>query len=123
MGAIGVRITIGAVSHFVGAPGQLKAIGLADGSEIVSDTAFISPRARPNDRLLEALGCERDVTTGLIGVDNFGQTSTPGVWAAGNVVTPTAQVITAAGAGSASAISIRGWLLQQDLDAATAARE
>ena len=34
------------------------------------------------------------------------------------VVTPTAQVITAAGAGSATAIDINGWLLQQDLDAA-----
>lgn len=46
----------------------------------------------------------------------------PGVWAAGNVVTPSAQVITAAGAGSASAIAINEWLLNKDLDAASAAR-
>jgi len=68
------------------------------------------------------LGCETDAITGLVRTDPFGVSSVPGVWAAGNVATPTAQIVTAAGAGSAAAISINGWLLNKDLDAATAAR-
>ena len=38
-----------------------------------------------------------------------------GVWAAGNVVDPRAQVITAAGAGSAAAIAINLDLVQEDV--------
>ena len=39
----------------------------------------------------------------------------PGVWAAGNVVDPRAQVITAAGAGSAAAIAINADLVDDDV--------
>ena len=38
-----------------------------------------------------------------------------GVWAAGNVVDPRAQVITAAGAGSAAAIAINADLVDDDV--------
>jgi thioredoxin reductase len=41
----------------------------------------------------------------LVTLDATGQTSTFGVWAAGNVVDPRVPVITAAGAGSAAAIA------------------
>jgi hypothetical protein len=41
------------------------------------------------------------------------------VWAAGNVVDPRAQVITAAGAGSAAAIAINADLVQDDVARAT----
>ena len=119
----GIRVVVGVVSHFAGKVEFLEGVALDDGTVIECEAAFVAPRPRPNDQILEALGCQRDVTTGLVTVDGFGQTSVAGIWAAGNVVTPTAQVITAAGAGSASAIAINGWLLQNDLDAATAARQ
>ena len=120
--AFGVAVVDGTVSRLLGAPGALDAVELSDGSAVECDAAFIAPRQAPRDALLKSLGCETDPDTGLVVADGFGQTSVPGVWAAGNVVTPTAQVITAAGAGSATAIAINGWLLQQDLDAASAAR-
>ncbi|MGC5224467.1 NAD(P)/FAD-dependent oxidoreductase [Micromonospora sp. DT81.3] len=120
--AFGVAVEHGFVSGLTGAPGSLDAIELTDGSAVTSDAAFIAPRQAPRDALLRSLGCQTDPATGLVGADGSGQTSVPGVWAAGNVVTPTAQVITAAGAGSATAIVINGWLLQQDLDAASVAR-
>ncbi len=120
--AFGVRVVTGLVSHLSGGPGTLEGVALADGATIPADAVFIAPRQRPHDGLLRALGCDADPETGLVVVDGVGQTSVAGVWAAGNVVTPTAQVITAAGAGSASAISINGWLLHHDLDAASAAR-
>ena len=118
--ALGVPVVDGTVSGLAGEQGKLDGITLADGRTIECEAAFIAPRLRPTDELLRSLDCEIDPATGLVAVDRTGQTSVPGVWAAGNVVTPSAQVITAAGAGSASAIAINGWLLQQDIDTAFA---
>jgi len=118
--ALGVRVREGAVSHIVGQAGALDGVQLADGTVLAADAVFIAPRQRPNDAMLRALGCDIDPATGLIAIDQFGQTSVPGVWAAGNVVTPTAQVITAAGAASASAIAINGWLLERKITHVTA---
>ncbi len=39
----------------------------------------------------------------------------PGVWVAGNAVNPRAQVITAAGEGSAAAIAINNDLVEEDV--------
>jgi thioredoxin reductase len=61
-----------------------------------------------------ALGCELD-EAGLVRVDAAGRTSVPGVWAAGNAANPRAQVITAAGEGSAAAIAINTDLVEEDI--------
>jgi thioredoxin reductase len=45
----------------------------------------------------------------------------PGVWAAGNAANPRAQVITAAGEGSAVAIAINTELVAADVESAAAA--
>ena len=60
------------------------------------------------------LGCEVD-DDGWVTTDATGRTSVPGVWAAGNVVDPRAQVITAAGAGSAAAIALNADLVDDDV--------
>ena len=52
-------------------------------------------------------------TDGLVRADPDGRTSVPGVWAAGNATNPRAQVITAAGEGSAVAIAINTELVQR----------
>jgi hypothetical protein len=44
-----------------------------------------------------------------------GQSSVPGVWLAGNATNPRAQVITAAGEGSAAAIAINADLVEEDV--------
>jgi thioredoxin reductase len=76
---------------------------------------FVRPGNRPHaDGLLGELGCDLDAG-GFVVVDATGRTSTPGVWAAGNVVDPRAQVITSAGAGSAAAIAINADLVQDDI--------
>jgi hypothetical protein len=48
-------------------------------------------------------------------VDPTGRTTVAGVWAAGNVVDPRAQVITAAGAASAAAIALNADLVDEDV--------
>ena len=54
-------------------------------------------------------------TDGWVTTDPTGRTSVAGVWAAGNVVDPRAQVITAAGAGSAAAIALNADLVEEDV--------
>jgi thioredoxin reductase len=84
------------------------------------DALFVPPRFVPNDTLLLGLGCAVD-HKGWVTVDATGRTSVPGVWAAGNVVDPRAQVITAAGAGSAAAIATNADLVREDVERAVAA--
>jgi thioredoxin reductase len=62
---------------------------------------------------VQHLGLEVD-DMGFVRVDGAGRTSVPGVWAAGNVANPRAQVITAAGEGSAAAISLNADLVRED---------
>jgi thioredoxin reductase len=66
---------------------------------------------------LAGLACELN-EAGFPLVDVTGQTSVPGVWAAGNVVDPRAQVITLAGAGAAAAIAINADLIDEDVERA-----
>ena len=119
--ALGARVIDGTAAGFAGADGSLEGVTLADGSTVACESVFVAPRPHPADAVLRSLGCAIDSATGFIAVDAAGQTSVPGVWAAGNVVNANAQVITAAGAGSFSAMAINGWLLQLDLDAALSA--
>ena len=88
---------------------------VVDAGRVVPRTAvFVRPQFVPNDSLLVDLGCAvRD--TGWVQVDATGATSLPGVWAAGNATNPRAQVITAAGEGSAAAIAINNSLVDEDL--------
>jgi thioredoxin reductase len=51
-------------------------------------------------------------------MDSSGRTSVPGVWVAGNVANPRAQLITAAGEGSAAAIAINADLVDDEVRAA-----
>jgi thioredoxin reductase len=65
----------------------------------------VPPRFSPNNDLLVRLDCDID-EHGWVVTGANGATSVPGVWVAGNVTDPRAQVITAAGEGSAAAIAI-----------------
>ena len=72
------------------------------------------PRFVPNNGLLTGLDCEVD-EHGWVVTGANGATSVPGVWVAGNVANPRAQVITAAGEGSAAAIAINADLVDEDV--------
>ena len=93
---------------------ELRGVQMRDGCVIPVDALFVPPRFIPNSALLVGLGCDVD-TDDWVTVDTTGRTSVPGVWAAGNIVDPRAQVITAAGAGSAAAIAINADLVEEDV--------
>ncbi|ADG80244.1 FAD-dependent pyridine nucleotide-disulfide oxidoreductase OS=Tsukamurella paurometabola (strain ATCC 8368 / DSM / CCUG 35730 / CIP 100753 / JCM 10117 /KCTC 9821 / NBRC 16120 / NCIMB 702349 / NCTC 13040) OX=521096 GN=Tpau_3666 PE=4 SV=1 [Tsukamurella paurometabola] len=112
--ARGVRIVDGTV-HDVIADDRLRAVRLADGTQIEREAVFVAPRFVPQDGLLLQLGAERG-ENGFVPVDPMGRVL-PGTWAAGNVVNPMAQVIVAAGAGSVAAAAISAHLLERDIEA------
>ncbi|MCW2834620.1 MAG: thioredoxin reductase [Nocardioides sp.] len=93
---------------------QLRGVRLDDGRVVPRDALFVPPRFIPNTALLIELGCDVD-DDGWVTTDATGRTSVRGVWAAGNVVDPRAQVITAAGAGSAAALALNADLVDDDV--------
>ncbi|HST14801.1 MAG TPA: NAD(P)/FAD-dependent oxidoreductase [Gaiellaceae bacterium] len=122
LGARDIRVVEGEVRGIVVEEDRLKGVVLGDGRTVERDALFIRPDMRPRlDGSLEQLACQTD-DLGFILVDTAGRTSVPGVWAAGNVANPRAQVITAAGEGSAAAISINADLVQEDIRTALDAR-
>jgi thioredoxin reductase len=113
--ARGIAVVDGGVERLIVTGDQLQAVRLADGRTIPRAALFIRPELRAHgDGLAAALGCEL-LPGGLVRVDAAGRTSVAGVWAAGNAADPRAQVITAAGQGSAVAIAINTELVEDDV--------
>jgi len=113
--ARGITVVRGEVARLIVENDQLTGVELADGQIVSRAAVFIRPVNTPHpDGLLAALGCDLD-PGGFAIVDATGKTSADGVWAAGNVVDPRAQVIRSAGAGSAAAIAINADLVQEDI--------
>ncbi len=109
-----IGIVEGEVEQLLITNDQLRGIQMADGRLVPREAIFVPPRFVPNSHLLVDLGCAVD-DDGWVTTDPAGRTSVAGVWAAGNVVDPRAQVITAAGAGSAAAIAINADLVDDDV--------
>ncbi len=120
--ARGIRIVDGKVRGLVVQDDRLRGVVLGNGRTVERAVLFVRPEIQPRlDGLVEQLGLEVD-DGGFVRVDEAGRTSVAGVWAAGNVANPRAQVITAAGEGSAAAISMNADLVQEDIRDALQAR-
>jgi thioredoxin reductase len=114
LAARAIGVVEGTINGLVIEDDQLRGVQMKDGQVVSRDALFVPPRFVPNNHLLVGLGCESD-DDGWVTVDNTGRASVPGVWAAGNVIDPRAQVITAAGAGSAAAIALNADLVDDDV--------
>jgi len=119
--ARGIVVVDGTVERLVVEDDRMRAVQLAGGRVVAREALFIRPALRANlDNPAVLLGCElRD--DGLVHTGPDGRTSVPGVWAAGNATNPRAQVITAAGEGSAVAIAINTELVRADVEASSRA--
>jgi thioredoxin reductase len=122
LAARGIRVVDGEVARLVVEADALSGVELVDGSVIPRRAVFVRPimTPRPGDPLVN-LRCDLD-DAGFPVTDRTGLTTVPGVWAAGNATDPRAQVITAAGQGSAAAIAINNDLVQADIHQAMSAR-
>lgn len=113
LAARGIDVVEAPVVSLVVENDRLVGVKLGHDHVIRRSALFVRPQFVPNDTLLTDLGCARR-DNGWIAVDATGATSVPGIWAAGNAVNPRAQVITAAGEGSAAAIAINNNLVETD---------
>jgi len=112
--ARGIRVVDGTVRGLVLEDDRLRGVVLDDGRAVERTALFVRPEMRPRlDGLLQHVNVETD-ELGFVRVDATGRTSVSGIWAAGNAANPRAQVITAAGEGSAAAISINADLVEED---------
>ena len=112
--ARGIGIAEGAAQQLLVERDRLSGVQLDGDRTVACDALFVPPRFIPNSDLLVALGCDLDENGWPItGAD--GLTSVAGVWVAGNVANLRAQVITAAGEGSAAAIAINADLVDEDV--------
>ncbi len=107
------------VTRLVITDDRLSGVEVATGQVIPRTAIFVRPRFVPHDDLLTGLGCATH-PDGWVVTDSTGRTSVPGVWAAGNAANPRAQVVTAAGEGSAAAIAINNDLVEEDVSVAVA---
>ncbi|HEY3546949.1 MAG TPA: NAD(P)/FAD-dependent oxidoreductase [Propionicimonas sp.] len=114
-----IAIVDGQIAQLVIEDDHLTGVVLVSGEVVPRAAVFVRPRFVPNAELLSGLGCE-SYTNGWTTTDQTGRTSVPGLWAAGNAVNPRAQVITAAGEGSAAAIAINNDLVEEDVATALA---
>jgi thioredoxin reductase len=116
LASAGVRVLAGEVSDLVVDSDRLTGVRVASGEVCEVAALFLSPRSVACDQPVAALGvATRDLPAGVAVVtDDAGQTSVPGVWAAGSVVTPTDQLIHAAASGSRVAIALNNDLIVTD---------
>ncbi|MEO8906470.1 MAG: NAD(P)/FAD-dependent oxidoreductase [Microbacteriaceae bacterium] len=119
-----IRVADGAVDRVIGRDGQLVGVGMADGRILELDAIFTAPTLVPLDEPLRQLGAERTEQQwgSFATVDPTGRTSIPGVWAAGNVVTPMANVPYAIGLAALTGGSINHDLILEDVELSLSAR-
>jgi thioredoxin reductase len=109
-----IEVVEGSVRRVVVEDDRLSSVEMDDGRTVLTSALFVPPRFIPNNELLISIGCDID-DKGWVVSDDTGRTNVPGVWVAGNVANPRAQVITAAGEGSAAAIAINADLVDEDV--------
>ena len=109
-----IGVVEGDIERIIVADGHLNGVALSDGRTVPRQVLFVPPTFVPNNHLLTDLGAQTD-QNGWVTLGPNGSTSVRGVWAAGNVTNPRAQVITAAGEGSAAAIAINADLVDDDI--------
>ncbi|GAB2938118.1 NAD(P)/FAD-dependent oxidoreductase [Rhodococcus aerolatus] len=119
--ALGVRVVDGEVVELEVTGDALTGVRLADGTVVAREALVVAPRFVARSALLESLGLEvEDVLAGehvmarRVPADPRGATAVPGVWVAGNVTDPMAQVVVAAGQGLMAGAAVHGDLVAED---------
>jgi thioredoxin reductase len=119
--ARGVRIERTPVVELLGTAPELEAARLSDGRVVPVGAVFTAPRTRIATPLAEELGCALDEgpTGPYIRVDDWKQTTVPGVYAAGDAANPMHNATLASAAGVLAGIGAHQSLVA---DAASLAR-
>jgi thioredoxin reductase len=125
LSARSVKIVEGQVQSLQIIDDALTGVVLASGRVVPCQALHVSPLPRTRSTLIQSLGLQEAAPDGApaqyLKIDENGQTAAPGVWAAGNVTDPSAQLATAAAAGVKAASAINADLVAEDIRQAVAA--
>jgi thioredoxin reductase len=120
LAARGVEVVDGTVVELEVAGDALVGVRLADGHRVALEVLVVAPRFVARSQVLVALGLhavEHPSGTGPhVPADPTGATQVPGVWVAGNVTDPSAQVITAAAQGNRAGAAVNADLVAEDTE-------
>ncbi len=122
--ARGVRLVDGEVESLVVVDDQLTGVRLRDGEVVACQALAVTPRFAARADVLASLGLDAtDHPSGLgsyVASDLTGATEVSGVWVAGNVTDPMAQVVASAAAGSLAGAAINADLVAEEVQRAIA---
>jgi thioredoxin reductase len=119
LAARGVEVVAGRVATVEVHGDALTGVRLDDGHRVPLEVLVVTPRFVARSGLLGRLGLEPvELPSGIglhVPADPTGATSVPGVWVAGNVTDPSAQVITAAAQGNRVGAVVNADLVTEDV--------
>lgn len=125
LAARGISVVDGEVASLEIVEDRLVGVRLSNGTVVSREVLAVSPRMAERSGFLAALGLRSaqhpSGADEYIPSDATGRTEVPGVWVAGNVTDPVAQVGTAAAAGAAAAAQINVDLVAEETRQAVAA--
>lgn len=103
----GVAIERVPVISLIGDAPGLDAVELADGRLVEVAAVFTAPKTKPTSPIAERLGCllEDGPTGPFVQVDGWGATSVPGVYAAGDAISPMHNATVASASGVLAGIA------------------
>ncbi len=101
--ARGIDIIEATVTEYENHNGELSALCLSNGQRLARKAVFMRPPMSLRGNLHKQLGCALSDDGLQVVVDEAGQTSVQGVYAAGDMVSPMAAVIMAAASGAKAA--------------------
>ena len=101
---LGITVLEAEAAGFVGRRGSLEAVTMKSGEEVPCQLAFFSIAHHPRTELAEELGC-RLTEDGYLEVSPEGETSVPGVYAAGDMIPGNQLVQIAAAQGTTAGVS------------------
>ncbi|AUI53288.1 thioredoxin reductase [Arthrobacter crystallopoietes] len=116
--ALGVEVVEAVVTAVLGEAGSVQGVELSDGTQREIDALVIMPNFDVDVSCVKSLGLvTQEHVSGLgrhVPVDDGGQTEVPGLWLAGNVANPMAQVIMAAADGLGMGLRVNADLMQEE---------
>jgi len=111
--SLDVQIYEQPIAQLEGRQAQLDSIRFVDRARIERQALFIHTDQEPQSRLAQELGCKIG-EDGIIIVDDQGQTSVVGIYAAGDITRQNQQIIFAAADGARAAMAINQSLVDED---------
>ena len=126
LAARGITVVEGEVASLEVHEDRLTGVRLQNGEVIPRSAVVVGPRFAARAGMLAGLGLGTTTHPSGLGEyvesDALGLTAVPGVWVAGNVTDPTAQVLASANAGVMAGAAINADLIAGDTRGAVAAR-